>query len=502
MKERATIMKIKSKFCILLAGICFIFSACSVLQVGNSGKSKSGLDPKNPITVNLWHYYVSENKKTLEEAVAEFNQTVGAEKGIVVVSLAKGSIKELEEAVTASAKGIIGSDPMPEIFSGYPDKALEIDELGMLVDLNDYFTEEEQSRYMTDFVKAGTSCNGKLLTLPIVKSTELLYVNKNAWEDFLLENPFSEKDLEVWEDILEVSRAYYRWTDEKTPETIWDGRSLMGVDVLSNYIVIGSKQLGAELIDADTRKARLDAEALQTIFDVYVTGMSMGYFNSIGRFRSDDVKSGDLVAYAGSSSGAAYFPTWIAKNNAQEDIELLALKYPKFASGKQYVAQQGAGMCIAKTTPQKQEGAAIFLKWFTEKSKNVDFAMNSGYLPVNREFYEKEAFREYLTTMSQGDQTAKNLKKVYEIALEQVMDTDTYSPKPFEGSYDIRRILENTLKEETEKVTEQVRHLQMQGQSEEEIWLRIDRQKSCMDWLASVQKALKEKGIDCELVQQ
>lgn len=502
MKERVKIMRAKSKFCVLLAVICYISSACSVLQVKNSEESKSGLDPNNPITVNLWHYYVSENKKTLEEAVAEFNQTVGAEKGIVVVSLAKGSIKELEEAVTASAKGIIGSDPMPEIFSGYPDKALEIDELGMLANLNDYFSEEEQSKYMTDFVKAGTSCNGKLLTLPIVKSTELLYVNKNAWEAFLSENPFSEKNLEIWEDILEVSRAYYRWTDAKTPETIWDGQSMMGVDVLSNYIVIGSKQLGTELIDADTQKVRLDAEALQTIFDIYVTGMSMGYFNSIGRFRSDDVKSGDLIAYAGSSSGAAYFPTWIAKNNTQESIDLLALKYPKFASGKQYVAQQGAGMCVAKTTPEKQEGSVIFLKWFTEKNKNVDFAMNSGYLPVKKDFYEKEVFREYLSNMSQGDQTAKNLKKVYEIALTQVMDTDTYSPKPFEGSYDIRKILETTLKEETEKITEQVRHLKAQGRSEEEIWIQINREKACMDWLESVQKMLKEKGIDYELVQQ
>lgn len=489
-------MNIKTRIIGLVLASCLFLSSCAY-----SPYSKSTSKSDAPLTINLWHYYVGENKKALEDAIIKFNKTVGIEENMVVIPVAKGSIKELEEEVTDASKGVISADPMPDLFSGYPDKALEIDAMGKLADLNDYFTEEEKNEYMPEFLLSGTSREGKLLTLPILKSTELLYVNKTAWESFAASHSWTKENLKTWEGLMEVARTYYQETDEQTPEIPGDGKAFFGVDVLSNFIVVGMKQLGTDVFDLTSEKAILSESALWKIFDFYSTGMAMGYFDAIGRFRSDDVKAGDLVAYVGSSSSAAYFPTWIAKNNKQESIELLALHYPNFAQGDHLVIQQGAGMCIAKSTPERQAAAALFLKWFTSGENNMNFAMYSGYLPVKRDFYEKDRFQEILGKTDQENRAEKNIQKVYAVTLEQIVEKSTYSPSPFSASYEVRRILDRTLRENTQKLKAKVHELQMQGLSEEEIWSSIDRKEWSASWLRSIKEQLEEITVNYEFVQ-
>ena len=175
-------MKKRSLLYIVLAFMLVFATACGGKKVDPTDSAaplaSSVLDPKNPVTITLWHYYVGENQQAIEAAVTEFNQTEGIEKGVIVEAVAKGSIAELEEAVTNSAKGIIGAEVMPDIFSSYPDKAMEIDELGKVCDLNAYFTEEEKNLYVADFLKDGMYSGGRFLLVPIVKSTELFYINK------------------------------------------------------------------------------------------------------------------------------------------------------------------------------------------------------------------------------------------------------------------------------------------------------------------------------------
>lgn len=297
----------------LLIIMLFMVSACS------NGNSSSELDPSNPVSISLWHYYVGDNKIALELAVDEFNQTIGMDQGVVVNAVAKGSIMDLENAITDSAKGVVNAEVMPELFSSYPDKAMEIDALGKICELNQYFLEEDQEKYVKEFLDEGVFEGERLLSIPIVKSTELLYVNQTAYDDFIRETDFDQSKLSTWEGVYETARAFYQWSDNKTPETPWDGQSFMGVDSLANYVVIGNRQLGVEVIDGENKQAVLNRSAMRKVFDEYFGGMSLGYFNIGGKFRSDDIKTGDLVAYAGSTSGAAYFPTWIEKNNTQSD---------------------------------------------------------------------------------------------------------------------------------------------------------------------------------------
>ena len=42
-------------------------------------------------------------------------------------------------------------------------------------------------------------------------------------------------------------------------------------------------------------------------------------------------------------------------------------------------------MVVTKSTPEKENAACEFLKWFTDAEKNTEFSCSSGYLPVKKD---------------------------------------------------------------------------------------------------------------------
>lgn len=467
-------------------------------QSGEASQASAGgsLSQDDPVTVTLWYYYTGETQNALNEAVTTFNQTVGRDNGVIVNAVAKGSLQELEEDVTDSAKGVINSEEMPNIFSCYADKAMELDELDALCDLNAYFTQEEQEEYVKGFIDDGIF-DGRLLVLPIVKSTELLYINKTALDEFSAANPGAVTDdtLKTWEGLYGLSKAYYEWTDDATAEA-WDGKGFMGIDELANFLIISNKQLGIDLLDGDTATVNFDEAVLKKIFTLYYSAMSLGYFDEVSKFRSDDVKSGDLAAYVGASSSAAYFPTFIEVDNQESEIELQAAAYPLFEGGEPFTIQQGAGMAVAKADSAAEEASCIFLKWFTDVQQNMDFALLSGYLPVKQAAYSAEEVDKALAFLEEDESAGSdNVKKVYGIALETVVDGKPYAAKPFVGSYGVRSMLKSSLAEAGAAGKEEAASFKAQGSTAEEILASLDPDAKFAAWFEDVKTELDDMGV-------
>lgn len=72
------------------------FTACSGAE-----KVKSN----TPVQITMWNYYNGAQKEEMDRLVQEFNDTVGLEQKIVVESVSKGSVSELEDAVRDSTDG-------------------------------------------------------------------------------------------------------------------------------------------------------------------------------------------------------------------------------------------------------------------------------------------------------------------------------------------------------------------------------------------------------------
>ena len=63
-------------------------------------------------------------------------------------------------------------------------------------------------------------------------------------------------------------------------------------------------------------------------------------------------------------------------------MDLHVLPMPKTAGVDALMTQAGVGLCAYKTTAQKAEAAALFVRWLTESERNLDFVAQTGYMPV------------------------------------------------------------------------------------------------------------------------
>ena len=108
------------------------------------------LDPNNPVSLTVWHYYNGAQQAAFDELVEEFNATTGKETGIYVEGYSQGSVADLEKAVSDSVAEKVGAQEMPDLFSTYADTAYAIQQQGKLADLSAYFTEDELSEYVDE----------------------------------------------------------------------------------------------------------------------------------------------------------------------------------------------------------------------------------------------------------------------------------------------------------------------------------------------------------------
>lgn len=416
---------------------------------------KSGLDPKNPVTVTVWHYYNGAQQQAFNALVSEFNDTTGKEMGVVVESVGQGSVTNLETNVLASAEQKVGAAQMPNIFSAYADTAYTIDQKGLVEDLSAYLTDADQKKYVDSYWDEGRLTGEQSLKIfPIAKSIELLVINQTDWEKFASANGIPADKLAgaTIEDVTALAAQYYNWTDSLTSQPE-DGKALFGRDAIANYMLIGAKQLGVELFAVKDNQVTLnfDRDVVRKLWDNYYVPYINGYFAAAGRFRSDDVKSGTVAAFVGSSSGATFFPDEVIVNDQERyNINMQVYQSPMFAGAQKFAVQQGAGMVVTKNEdPRKIYGSVEFLKWFTSEERNMNFSISSGYVPVVKSAYNKIFLKE-------NTQIDSDMSNIITNAIDTVNAAQLYTPKAFAGGTSARNVLEKAMSDQAKTDRAQV----------------------------------------------
>lgn len=424
---------------ILITIIALLTLSLTLTSCNNTSK-------KPPTTVTVWTYYNGAAKNSFDLMVDEFNTTIGPKNNIIIDAYTQGDVNQLADAVLAAANEDVGSDKMPHIFASYPESALVINRLGLVADMEKYFSAEELAEYRTEFVEGGRlGEDNSLKIIPIAKSSECIFLNKTDYDKFISEAGIAV-DTSTWEGLAATAKKYYEWTDVKT-DTPNDGKALLGIDSMANFMIIATRQLGLEIYrqQGDSVSINFPKNVARRIWDNYYVPFVNGHYAAIGRFRSDDAKTGDVLAYAGSTAGAAYFPAQIETGkDISYPIECAVYPYPHFKEAEPIIVEQGAGMVIAKSDSTHEKAAALFLKWFTEKEQNLKFAVQTGYLPVKNESLSFDAFKESFDTVSNGVENKIVLDSA-KTAFDMLDTCTLYSTKPFEASYDARKVLENSL---------------------------------------------------------
>ncbi|MCM1184569.1 MAG: extracellular solute-binding protein [Roseburia sp.] len=472
----------------------FVKSAClagmAAIVLAGCG-DKSPLDPGDPVSLTIWHYYNGSQQAAFDTLVDEFNATVGREKGIYVQSYSQGSVSDLETAVRDSISGKVGADAMPDIFSSYADTAYEVEQSGALANLSDYLSDEELARYVDSYIEEGCiAADGTLRIFPTAKSTEIMMINRTDWEPFAAATGASLDDLRTMEGVTAVAQAYYEWTDSQTPGIPNDGRAFYGRDAMANYFIIGMQQLGVELFQVENGQLTLNVpeEELRRLWENYYVPMVKGYFGAYGSFRSDDVKTGDLIAYTGSTTSAMYFPNQVELEDTSYAIDYIVMAAPVFEGGQRYAVQQGAGMVVSKSDEKHEYASVEFLKWFAEAENNLQFGCVSGYLPVLKEANSIEKLDGVIT-----DRQLAVAPKTYDCLTTIFNEMDgltLYTNKSFENGSAARRVLEYNLADKAAADRESVAAALVQGKSLEEAAAPYVTDEAFEEWYDSFCNAL------------
>ena len=169
--------KLRKKY-LIIAGILLslllgiVCSACSIKE-----------EQKKPVTLTVWHVYGGQTDSPLNDMIEEFNKTVGAAKGIKLQVTVVSNTNNIHDAVLRAANNEPGASELPDLFISYPKTILAMPDSDILVDYNDYFSKEELAAYLPSFLEEGT-VDGKLVSFPIAKSTEVMFIDKTLFDRF------------------------------------------------------------------------------------------------------------------------------------------------------------------------------------------------------------------------------------------------------------------------------------------------------------------------------
>ena len=381
-----------------------------------------------PTTVTLWHVYGGEVTSPLNALVDEFNRTVGQEQGIRVRVDSVSNTNVIHESVLAAAYDDPGASELPDLFISYPKTVLALPDEDILVDYHDYFSDEELDAFLPEFLKEGT-VNGRLAVLPIAKSTEILYVNKTAFDRFAAATGASIDDLSTWEGLYALAERYKDWSD---------GKCFFVHDYHFNYFQVGVESLGEDFF---SKSGLAFGPKFAYAWEPYAKAALTGGLWLGSGYATEPLRTGDAIASVASSASVLYYSDVVTyPDNSTEQVEIISLPCPTFEDGEKLVMQRGAGVCTVKSTPECEKACMTFLKWLTEPKRNVDFVTELGYMPVT-----KAGFDEYLpdAIKTLSDPMYVSL---YEAFLRTRQDYTFYTPPQREDYLDLETRFEKAVR--------------------------------------------------------
>ena len=403
-------------FCVALIMVTLL-SGCS---------GPSGLDPKHPVTLTLWHNFGGQMQATMDALVDEFNGTVGKENGVILSVTSISGSASVQEKLTMIAAGDPGAPEMPDITTCYPATASILRAKELLAPLDGPFTQEELDAYLPRFVEEGRLDDGRLYVFPFAKSTEVLFVNQTLFDRFSQAVGVTLDSLSTFEGIAAASMEYYQWTDGLTPDTAGDGKHFYTADSLFNLAQVGMEQMGASLLEGES--LALDHPAYRRVWQAVFEPAVRGGYAIYDGYSSDLSKTGEIVCSTGSTAGILFYGDRITyPDNTTEQVEYTVLPFPTFEGGKKIAIQRGNGLVVARSTPEKEQAAVLFLKWFTQPEQNMRFVASTGYLPVTKAAFENSMDQEIATNEN------VNIQKLLRTAVQVYSEYEFYIPPVFDS---------------------------------------------------------------------
>ncbi|MBO5836643.1 MAG: extracellular solute-binding protein [Oscillospiraceae bacterium] len=399
--------------------------------VANFDVPEGGYDG-SAVEITFYHTMGQNLRDVLDFYITEFNKLYP---NIKIVSEQVGGYDDVREQISTE----IPAGNQPNIAYCYPDHVALYNLAGAVTTLDNLIaskvevtradgskeivglTDEQKADFIEGYYNEGKQFGDDLMyTLPLSKSTEVLYYNKTFFDANGLTVPTT------WDELEKVCEQIKKIDAESIP---------LGYDSEANWFITMCEQSKSPytsakedhyLFNNDTNKAFVKKFndwynkgylTTQTLYGAYTSGLFTA---------QEGIKSYMSI---GSSAGATHQRPDKVDGNYPFEVGIATI--PQLSADNKKVISQGPSLCIfQKSNPQEVMASWLFVKFLTT---NVDFqaefGMASGYVPVLKSVGQNEVYAEYLKSADGGDYVSALAAKV---CLDQ---QDAYYTSPaFNGS--------------------------------------------------------------------
>ena len=380
----------------MLATSLLLATSC----VGNgpaAGLSEFEFDTSKPVTITFYHTMGESLRAVLDKHIAKFNEIYP---NITVNHKQVGGYDDVREQI----KTEITVGDQPNIAYCYPDHvalynlALAVQTLDDLIAATNTVTRadgtteqlgltaEQVDNFIDGYYNEGKQFgDGKMYTLPMSKSTEVLYYNKTFFTEHNLSVPTT------WEELKAVCAKIKEIDPNSIP---------LGYDSESNWFITMCEQLGTPYTSATGDHFLFDNEDNHAFVKEfrewykagYVTtqAISGGYTSAL--FTKNPAEDGNCYMCIGSSAGANH---QIPENeDGTFKFEVGIASVPQANKEAPKVISQGPSLCIFKKADAQEVLASwLFVKYLTTTVDfQAEFGMASGYVPVLENVTDNEVY--------------------------------------------------------------------------------------------------------------
>ena len=317
-----------------------------------------------PVEITFWHAMNGDLEKSLQKLTDEF---MDKNPNITVTLQNQSSYKDLQQKITAT---VTSPKDLPTLTQAYPDWMFNPINDGLVTDLTPYIENEtlkfdNYEDILASFREA-TKIDGKIYGMPFNKSTEVLWYNKTLFDELGVTPP------STYDELVEVSKKIY---EEK-------GIPGAGFDSLNTYYTTFLKSEGKVFDNNFDVTSEESAKAV----NYYLEGVKEGYFRIAGtdNYLSGPFSNEAVGMYIGSNAGENY-----VKQGVGDKFEVAVAPYPTNAS-----LQQGTDLYVFSSATAEQKTAAYeFLKFLTSTENQIQWASETGYMPVRQSAIESEGYK-------------------------------------------------------------------------------------------------------------
>ena len=410
------------KFLSITLAIALILTSMMGLTTASASAFDAGYDGSE-VTIRFYHTMGSNLTTVLDAYIPEFNAIYP---NIKVEYTSVGSYDDVRDQI--STEIYVGAQP--NIAYCYQDHvamynlAMAVQPLNELIDHPEIgLTAEQKADFVPGYYAEGSMFgDGMMYTLPMSKSTEVLYYNKTFFDQNGLTVPTT------WDELEEVCAKIKAIDPASIP---------LGYDSEANWFITMCEQYGSPYTSATGDHFLFDNETNHAFVKMFNDWYQKGYLTTqtlygaytSGLFTNMDANSPRSYMSIGSSAGATYQRPKAVDGAYPFEVGIATI--PQVDASNPKVISQGPSICIfQKENPQEVVASWLFLKYLTTTVEfQAEFSIASGYVPVLKSVGEHPVYAQHIANADGGNNISALSAKV---CLEQA--NAYYTSPAFNGS--------------------------------------------------------------------